>query len=119
MILAIMIAVHVSAATTPNPCEDQLATLCRISPYFCPGAYPEGLVPGTENVPCWPRRDPVVLGATRAIDTRGTGRIPPRSEGSAGVAAGASSEPATWQTLVRFRKWLAESLGAGPPAVER
>jgi hypothetical protein len=58
MILAIVLMAQV--ATTPtNPCADELAKLCRMSPYFCPSAYPPGLVPGTNGIPCWPGREVV------------------------------------------------------------
>jgi hypothetical protein len=31
-----------------------MSELCKISPLFCPGAYPADLQPGNGSVPCWP-----------------------------------------------------------------
>ena len=63
MILAVVIAVQL-ATNSSNPCADQLDALCKISPYFCAGAYPAELVPGSDDVPCWPERSvaPVASG---------------------------------------------------------
>jgi hypothetical protein len=52
MLLANVVLMAQMAANTParevnRPCADQSA-LCRISPFFCPGTYPQGLEP------CWP-----------------------------------------------------------------
>lgn len=55
MILAIVIAVQM-ATSSENPCADQLEELCKVSPYFCAGAYPADLVPGANGVPCWANR---------------------------------------------------------------
>lgn len=77
MLAAIVLVAQV-ATTTPNPCADQLAALCRISPLFCPTAYPSNMVPGTNGIPCWPDRqvDPVSRGSspqpTRDVRPRGT-----------------------------------------------
>jgi hypothetical protein len=131
MILAIVIAAQVSAAAPPNPCSDQLATLCRISPYFCPGAYPEDQVPGAGNVPCWPRREPMALGAT-GFGTRETVSVPIRSganpglqgaasfgEDAAAFAAGVSSSWRIFERFDRLRRWLAERFSPQPREVER
>jgi hypothetical protein len=53
MLLAMVFAVQ-AATASPNPCTDQMSVLCRISPLFCPSAYPSNLTPGTGNIPCWP-----------------------------------------------------------------
>ena len=58
MLLALVLTVQ-AATATPSPCTDQLSMLCRISPFFCPSAYPSDLAPGSANVPCWPERKPV------------------------------------------------------------
>jgi hypothetical protein len=79
MLAAIVLVAQVSTAATPNPCADQLATLCRVSPLFCPTAYPSNMVPGTNGIPCWPDRQvaPVAHGAptppTRDVGLRGSG----------------------------------------------
>ncbi len=53
MLLALVFSVH-AATASPNPCSDQMSMLCRISPFFCPNAYPANLTPGSPTVPCWP-----------------------------------------------------------------
>ena len=53
MLLALVFSIH-AATASPNPCSDQMSMLCRISPFFCPSAYPANLTPGSPNVPCWP-----------------------------------------------------------------
>ena len=58
MLLAMVFAVQ-AATASPNPCTEQMSLLCRISPLFCPGAYPSNLAPGTGNIPCWPEREAV------------------------------------------------------------
>ena len=46
--LAAQVAANSPARTeVARPCADASA-LCRISPFFCPGTYPQGLEP------CWP-----------------------------------------------------------------
>jgi hypothetical protein len=60
MLLAMVFAVQ-AATASPNPCTDQMSALCRISPLFCPGAYPSNVTPGTGNIPCWPEREAVSL----------------------------------------------------------
>jgi hypothetical protein len=62
MLAAIVLIAQVATAP-PNPCQDEMSRLCRISPFFCPGAYPPGLEPGTNGVPCWPQgsRVPVAV----------------------------------------------------------
>lgn len=60
MLLAMVFAVQ-AATASPNPCTDQMSALCRISPLFCPGAYPSNVAPGSGNVPCWPEREAVSL----------------------------------------------------------
>jgi len=52
MLIANVVLVAQLAANTParevnRPCADE-STLCKISPFFCPGTYPQGLEP------CWP-----------------------------------------------------------------
>ncbi len=80
MILAIVIAVQM-ATGSQNSCADQLEALCKVSPYFCAGAYPADLVPGTNGVPCWPERSvaPVTSGPasstprqTNSVDRAGS-----------------------------------------------
>jgi hypothetical protein len=76
MLAAIILMAQVN--TAPNPCADQLAALCRMSALFCPSAYPSGLVPGTNGVPCWPERQVAAVEQSRpampalhAIGSRG------------------------------------------------
>jgi hypothetical protein len=82
MLLAMVFAVQ-AAAASPNPCTDQMSALCRISPLFCPGAYPSNVTPGTGNIPCWPERAtvapshgtrvvqrPAVAPARESVDTK-------------------------------------------------
>jgi hypothetical protein len=80
MLAAIVLVAQVATAMPPNPCADQLSALCRISPLFCPTAYPTSLVPGTNAVPCWPERPGVPVArtgrtgsATRNVGFRGDG----------------------------------------------
>jgi len=76
MLLALVLSVQATTATaaSPNPCTDQMSTLCKISPFFCPGAYPADLQPGNGTVPCWPER-------TAPTTTRGTTRVVSRPSG--------------------------------------
>ena len=76
--LAAVVLIAQVAASPPNPCADQLSALCRISPLFCPSAYPSNLVPGTNGLPCWPERQPVSASTaagrvpvTRSVSPRG------------------------------------------------
>ena len=62
MVIASVVLVAQLAANTPTrqvnrPCADESA-LCKISPFFCPGTYPDGLEP------CWPdgSRQPRTIG---------------------------------------------------------
>lgn len=109
MILAIVLAAQVSAGT-PNPCSDQLATLCRISPYFCPGAYPDGFVPGTGNVPCWPERNPVMALARRGMGSaREPARIGVRDARPERAPSNAVESPSIIQ---RIKLWMVDRFGA-------
>lgn len=83
MILAVVIAMQL-ATSSQNPCADQLEALCKISPYFCAGSYPAELVPGSQDVPCWPERSvsPVTSGPahnTNSVDRRTTSSNPQAS----------------------------------------
>ena len=86
MILAVVIALQL-ATSSQNPCADQLEALCKISPYFCAGSYPADLVPGSNDVPCWPERSvaPVTSGPsspghkTNSVDRRTTSSNPQAS----------------------------------------
>ena len=84
MLLANVVLMAQIAGSTParqvtRPCAD-VSALCRISPFFCPGAYPKGLEP------CWPdgTRQP------RDIGTRGGSTTP----SAAPVAAPGRTAPA-------------------------
>jgi hypothetical protein len=66
MLLALVLSVQ-AATAAPNPCADQMSTLCKISPLFCPSAYPSDLAPGSGNVPCWPERATTVSRNTRTV----------------------------------------------------
>lgn len=90
---AVLLA-QVATAPPQNPCSDQLAALCQISAYFCPSAYPENLVPGTNGIPCWPDdRQPVAAtaGAQRERQTVALDRGQPRPPASAPQAISASN----------------------------
>jgi hypothetical protein len=84
MLLALVFTVH-AATASPNPCTDQMSMLCRISPLFCPAAYPADLTPGSANVPCWPEKG-------TARDTRVVHR-PTGSTGSTGSTQTQSVSP--------------------------
>ena len=47
VVLMAQIAGSAPARQVTRPCAD-VSALCRISPFFCPGTYPQGLEP------CWP-----------------------------------------------------------------
>ena len=88
MLLALVLAVQATtaaAAATPNPCADQMSELCKISPLFCPGAYPSDLTPGNGRVPCWPEA-PV-------RDTRVVSRPPASTERPTRAMTSQSSAP--------------------------
>ena len=80
MLLAIVIAVQL-ATNSSNPCADQLEALCKVSPYFCAGAYPTDLVPGTNGVPCWPERA-VAPSSGPASSPRNTNSVDRRTPGN-------------------------------------
>ena len=71
VVLMAQLAGNSTAREVDRPCADE-STLCRISPFFCPGTYPKGLEP------CWPEgsRQP------RNIGSRGGAKSP-----SSGAAA--------------------------------
>ncbi len=102
MILAIVIAAQL--ATDPNPCADQMAELCKISPYFCADAYPADMVPGTNGIPCWPERSiaPVSKGAPSS-NGRSTNSVRRQSTAAAAAAAPAVSAPASSGETIRER----------------
>src|SRR5262245_3752236 len=76
MLLAHVVLSAAVAANSPSrseplrPCAD-ISVLCRMSPFFCPAAYPQGLEP------CWP------------TDSRQTRDLP------GGRASGATSRTAS------------------------
>jgi hypothetical protein len=47
VVLMAQLASNSNAREVTRPCADESA-LCRISPFFCPGTYPQGMDP------CWP-----------------------------------------------------------------
>ena len=70
MLLANVVLMAQLAGNTParevtRPCADESA-LCRISPFFCPGTYPQGLEP------CWPdgSRQPRTIGGRGNTQTQ-------------------------------------------------
>jgi len=93
MLLAIVFAVQ-AATASPNPCADQMSALCRISPLFCPSAYPTGVTPGTGDVPCWPEK-----GGTAAV-THGTRVVQRPSSGSSAPQSAAPASQTTEQANV-------------------
>jgi hypothetical protein len=98
MLAAVVLVAQVAVAQ-PNPCADQLSALCRISPLFCPSAYPSNLVPGTNGIPCWPERDPVSV-STMAHPAAPTVTVAPR---------GGSERAATGRSAVAARPLTARS----------
>jgi hypothetical protein len=62
VVLMAQIAGSSPARQVTRPCAD-VSALCRISPFFCPGTYPQGMEP------CWPdgTRQP------RSVGPRGSG----------------------------------------------
>lgn len=116
MVLAIVIAVQL--ATAPNPCADQLAALCKISPYFCAGAYPANLVPGTNGVPCWPERSVAPLTSGPAsTNTRNTNSVDRRTPGSqlAAPQRTTRSNSAGETVRERFARAVQRLVGASSP----
>jgi hypothetical protein len=112
MMLALVLAAQVATAPPPpNPCADQLAELCRISAYFCPGAYPPDLVPGSNGIPCWPDRGPVSMGAASAgaAASRGTANLGRRDIGDGTVAPHPRSATASLRDRLAaaVRQWRA------------
>ena len=113
MILAIVIAVQL-ATGSQNSCADQLEALCKVSPYFCAGAYPADLVPGTNGVPCWPERSvaPVASGpassAPRQTNSINRGRsdqqAAPQPSQQASSQPAARSDPVVLTVLERFTR---------------
>ena len=95
MLLAIVFAVQ-AATASPNPCTDQMSALCRISPLFCPSAYPGDVTPGTGNIPCWPERGAVAV-------THGTRVVQRPSSGSGSHASSQASRTADQATAARER----------------
>lgn len=101
MILAIVIAAQL-ATTSANPCADQLAELCKISPYFCAGAYPANLVPGTNGIPCWSPRS--VAPATHASSpTRRTNSIDRRTSANQQATPETTARSGASEETVRER----------------
>ena len=87
MLLALVLTVQ-AATATPSPCTDQMSMLCRISPFFCPSAYPSDLAPGSANVPCWPERQPVSVSRdTRVVHRPASVRGPQSVSNPQGAAA--------------------------------
>ena len=74
VVLMAQIAGSAPARQVTRPCAD-VSALCRISPFFCPGTYPQGMDP------CWPEgtRQP------RNVGPRG-----PRGGGARSEAAAAA-----------------------------
>ncbi len=111
MLLALVLMAQVT--TTPqNPCSDQLSELCRISPLFCPSAYPDGLVPGTNGIPCWPGRQVAPVGRSGSLErtTIAVGRTTGAQAGAA-VAAQAARATSTRERLVKFLEDLRRNFG--------
>lgn len=93
MLLAHVVLSAQLAANAPprsdviRPCADA-SVLCRISPFFCPGAYPVGLEP------CWPeasRQTRAVSGGRGAAGTARTNRAPASEAARVGRSEGRST----------------------------
>jgi len=91
--LAAVVLIAQVATSPPNPCADQLSALCRISPLFCPSAYPSNLVPGAGGMPCWPERQPIA-GSTTAGRAPVTRSVAPRGSQERSTALRAPAAPA-------------------------
>ena len=104
----VLIAQIATPPPPPNPCEDELWKLCRISPYFCPDAYPGGLTPGTNGIPCWPEA-PRAMSSGRAPISVGLRPSQPVSDSASTQAAEASpaanSSPVEVAPSRAARKW--------------
>ena len=90
VVLMAQIAGSAPARQVTRPCAD-VSALCRISPFFCPGTYPQGLEP------CWPE------------GTRQPRNVGPRGPRGAGARAEASLDMTSGRSLssratVRWKK---------------
>ena len=99
MLLALVLSVQATtaAAATPNPCTDQMSELCKISPLFCPGAYPADLQPGNGSVPCWPEKAASPATHDTRVVNRPTAGVmhPTTAPSTASSTTGAGQESAT------------------------
>lgn len=93
MLLALVLSVQATtaAAAAPNPCADQMSMLCKMSPLFCPSAYPSDLTPGSGNVPCWPERAATVSRNTRAVSRPAGSTVKPEAAPAKPSAATSAS----------------------------
>lgn len=107
MILAIVIAMQM-ATGSQNSCSDQLEALCKVSPYFCAGAYPADLVPGTNGVPCWTERSVAPISSGPASSTtRQTNSVDrARSDQQASPQPSLRSDSAALSVRERFTRAL-------------
>jgi hypothetical protein len=106
MVLAVVIALQL-ATTSQNPCADQLEALCKISPYFCAGSYPADLVPGSQDVPCWPERSvsPVTSGpSSLGHNTNSVNRLTTNSHPQASPRPSAQPDSAAPTLRERFTR---------------
>lgn len=94
MLLALVFSVQATTAAVaaPNPCADQMSMLCKISPLFCPTAYPSDLTPGSGNVPCWPERTSTVSRDTRVV-SRPSDATVKSEKGATSPSAAANPSP--------------------------
>jgi len=110
MILALVLLAQVTTVPPQNPCSAQLAALCQMSPYFCPGAYPSGLVPGTNGIPCWPEREPITASASSAGSRKGQTTVVDRGSSAAQAQRTAPSSVASRPKSDRAASGPAERL---------
>ena len=103
MLLANVVLVAQLVGNTParqvsRPCADASA-LCKISPFFCPGTYPQGMEP------CWPEgsRQPREVSGRVSANTGSAAAhsASPRSASSSRASAPARPRPAKLADLDR------------------
>jgi len=72
VVLMAQLAANSNTRQVDRPCADESA-LCRISPFFCPGTYPQGLEP------CWPDGTRQTRNVGRGSSTQSTQSAPSRA----------------------------------------
>ena len=94
VVLMAQLASNSNARQVTRPCADESA-LCRISPFFCPGTYPQGLDP------CWPDGSR----QTRNVGSRGGATQSAQSAPSRAPAAAPAHSRAAGNGNAKVRKF--------------